>query len=167
MDECGVTCVNLEYAESAFVNLLPRAKSPALRKRAGKMSLDIRANAFTSIRNAAAAGKENVDIKKSKLLLEIVNILKKEGFIRDFREIDDKRQGLIRVYLKYGPDKRCMITGIKQVSKPGLRVYARRKEDVRVLRGYGISVLSTSRGVLTDREAKKLNVGGEVICRVW
>lgn len=131
------------------------------------MSLDTRANALTVIRNAAAVGKEKVDIKKSKLLLEVTKILKKEGFVRDFREIEDKKQGLLRLYLKYGPDKECAITGIKQVSKPGLRVYAKRHDNIRVLRGQGIAILSTSKGVFTDREARKLNLGGEVICHVW
>jgi len=131
------------------------------------MSLDTRADALTAIRNASAVGKEKVDVRKSKLLLEVVKILKKEGFVRDFREIDDKKQGLIRVYLKYNPDKKSLITGIKQISKPGLRVYAKKEDKIRVLRGYGIAILSTSKGVVTDREAKKLNLGGEVICNVW
>lgn len=131
------------------------------------MSLDIRANAFTAIRNASRVGKEKVDIKRAKLLLEVAKILKQEGFIRDFREIEDKRQGLIRIYLKYGPDKKCMISGIKQISKPGLRLYTKKGDKIKGMQGFGITILSTSKGILTDREAKRLNVGGELICQVW
>lgn len=131
------------------------------------MSIDIRSQAFTAIRNAIRAGKENLDIKRSKLLLEVVKILKREGYIRDFREIADKKQGLIRVYLKYGPDKKCVLTDIQQVSTPGKRVYIKKDDNISVLQGYGTAILSTSKGVLTDREARKLRVGGEYICKVW
>ncbi len=128
---------------------------------------DLKANALTMIRNAVSSGKEKVDIRKSKLLLEIVKILKKEHFINDLREVTYGNQGLIRIYLKYGPDDRCAIKGIKQISKPGLRVYAKKDAIPKVLNGNGIAVLSTSKGVFTDSEARKNNIGGEVICYIW
>ena len=131
------------------------------------MSIEIRSEAFTAIRNAVRAGKETLDIRRSNLLLEIVKILKREGYIRDFREIDDKKQGLIRIYLKYGPDKKPVLTNIEQVSTPGRRVYVKKDDNIKVLSGYGIAILSTSKGILTDREARKLKVGGEYICKVW
>jgi small subunit ribosomal protein S8 len=130
------------------------------------MSVDLRAHAFTIIRNGGKAGKEKVDIKRSRFLLEVTRILKREGFIQDVREIEDKKQGLIRIYLKYN-NRRCAIRQIQQISKPGLRVYARRDRIPKVLSGHGMAILSTSQGLLTDREARKLNIGGEVICHVW
>ncbi|MCM8783512.1 MAG: 30S ribosomal protein S8 [Candidatus Omnitrophica bacterium] len=131
------------------------------------MSIDLRSQVFTTIRNAIKERKENLDVRKSKLILEIVKILKKEGYINDFREIDDKKQGIIRIYLKYGPDKKCVLNNIQQVSKPGRRVYVRKDDNMKVLGGFGMAIISTSRGIITDREAKKLKLGGEYICKVW
>ncbi|MCM8794002.1 MAG: 30S ribosomal protein S8 [Candidatus Omnitrophica bacterium] len=131
------------------------------------MSVDIRSEVFTAIRNAVKAGKETIDVRKSKLILAIVKILKQEGYIRDFREIDDQRQGIIRLYLKYTPDKKSVLTDIQQVSTPGRRIYVKKDDPTKVLSGYGIGIISTSQGVMTDREARKLNLGGEYICKVW
>lgn len=128
---------------------------------------DLKADALTAIRNAVFSNKEKVDIKKSKLLLEIVKILKKERFINDLREVNYGKQGLIRVYLKYGTNNIPAIKGIKQISKPGLRVYAKKDAIPRVLNGSGIAILSTSKGVFTDTEARKNKIGGEVICHIW
>jgi Ribosomal protein S8 len=108
-----------------------------------------------------------VEVPASKLKREIAEILKREGFIRDAEYIDDGKQGILRIFLKYGPNNERVITGIKRISKPGLRVYAKKDEIPRVLGGLGIAILSTSKGVMTDKEARKANVGGEVICYVW
>ncbi|MFS8630368.1 MAG: 30S ribosomal protein S8 [Bacillales bacterium] len=98
---------------------------------------------------------------------EIANILKREGFIRDYGYIEDNKQGILHIFLKYGPNNERVITGLKRISKPGLRVYAKAHEIPRVLNGLGIAIISTSQGVLTDKEARAKNVGGEVIAYVW
>ena len=104
----------------------------------------------------------------SKLKRELARILKEEGFIRDYRLVKAGRpQGIVRVYLKYGPDQERVITGLKRISKPGRRVYARRDQIPRVLGGLGVAILSTSTGVMTDRQARREGVGGEVLCYVW
>jgi len=125
------------------------------------------ADMLTRIRNANLVYHESVDIPASNLKKELARILKQEGFIRDYRVIDDGKQGIVRIYLKYGANKQRVISGLKRISKPGRRVYARRDEIPRVLGGLGVAVLSTSRGIMTDKEARKLGVGGEVICYVW
>ena len=125
------------------------------------------ADMLTRIRNANMVYHESVDIPASNLKKELARILKQEGFIRDYRVIDDGRQAIVRIYLKYGANKQRVISGLKRISKPGRRVYARRDEIPRVLGGLGVAVLSTSRGIMTDKEARKLGVGGEVICYVW
>ncbi len=122
---------------------------------------------LTIVRNGSRAKKEKVDAKNSRLSREILNIFKKEGYIKNFKIIDDKKQGVIRVYLKYEEDKAPLITQIKRISKPGLRIYANKENVPRVLNGLGIAVISTSMGVLTDKEARKENVGGEVVCYIW
>ena len=122
---------------------------------------------LTIVRNGSRAKKEKVDVKNSGLSREILNIFKKEGYIKNFKTIDDKKQGVIRVYLKYEEDKAPLITQVKRISKPGLRVYANKENVPRVLNGLGTAVISTSRGVLTGKEAKKENVGGEVVCYIW
>ncbi|MCM8765877.1 MAG: 30S ribosomal protein S8 [Candidatus Omnitrophica bacterium] len=131
------------------------------------MSRDLRSEVFTVIRNAVRVGKESVDVKKSKLILAIVKILKQEGYLRDYREIDDGKQGIIRIYLRYTPDKKCVLTDIQPVSTPGRRVYVKKDDKIKVLSGYGIAIISTPQGILTDREAKKRKLGGEYICKVW
>lgn len=99
--------------------------------------------------------------------LAIATILKDEGYIKDFEFIEDGRQGIIRVYLKYGPNREKVITGIKRISKPGLRVYVNKDDVPRVLGGFGTAVISTSRGLMTDKRARKEGVGGEVVCYIW
>lgn len=125
------------------------------------------ADMFTRIRNASMARHEKVDVPASKLKLEIARILKEEGYIKNFKLTRDDRQGVLRIFLKYEDDKRPVIEGIKRVSRPGRRVYAGAQEIPKVLGGLGIAIVSTSKGVMTDHEARKLNVGGEVLCYVW
>ena len=125
------------------------------------------ADMLTRIRNGNHAKHEFVDIPSSKIKKEIANILLEEGYIKGFDVIDDAKQGIIRVELKYQQNKERVITGIKRISKPGLRVYVNKDETPRVLGGLGIAVLSTSQGILTDKKARIQGVGGEVICYVW
>jgi len=125
------------------------------------------ADLLTRIRNAARAGHEQVEIPGSRLKLEVVKILAQEKFIRGYQFISDEKQGIIRVFLKYGPKREPVLNQLKRVSKPGLRVYAPADRIPRVLNGLGIAILSTSRGVLPDRECRRQHVGGEVLCHVW
>jgi small subunit ribosomal protein S8 len=125
------------------------------------------ADMLTRIRNANVVRHETVEIPASNVKREIAEILKKEGFIRDAEYIEDSKQGIIRLFLKYGPNNERVITGLKRISKPGLRVYAKSQEVPRVLGGLGIAILSTSKGVMTDKEARQSKAGGEVICYVW
>jgi len=125
------------------------------------------ADMLTRIRNAGMAKLERVEIPASKLKERILAVLKEEGYIRDYELIPGKPAGKLRVYLKYGPGKTRAITGIKQISKPGLRVYAKKDDIPRVLGGLGIAVISTSKGIMTDKSARALGLGGEVICYVW
>lgn len=126
------------------------------------------ADMLTRIRNAGGAGRKRVDIPASKLKLEIARILLSEKFIASYKFVDDGGpQGLIRIYLKYTPDEEPVISGLLRVSKPGLRRYCRAQEVPRVFGGMGVSILSTSRGIMTGREAKKIGVGGEILCSVW
>jgi small subunit ribosomal protein S8 len=127
---------------------------------------DLIADALTMMRNALMAKKDNVDIPASGSLKAILEILKKEAYIDNFKFIEDKKQGILRIYLKYLASKPA-IRNIKRVSKPGLRVYVKRDKVPSVLRGKGIAIVSTSRGIMTDREAKELGVGGELIAYVW
>jgi small subunit ribosomal protein S8 len=125
------------------------------------------ADMLTRIRNANTVGHDTVDIPASKMKKSIAGILTEEGYIKGFDVIDDNKQGVIRVQMKYGPDKERVITGIKKISKPGLKVYAKANDVPRVLGGLGIAIISTSNGVISDKEARKLGVGGEVVCYVW
>jgi len=126
------------------------------------------ADMLTRIRNANMAQKGTVDIPTSKLKAKVAEILKEEGFIKNCKEIKGGNpQGILRLQLKYGPDGEKVITGLKRISKPGMRVYAKKDEIPRVLGGLGIAIISTSQGVVTDREARKMDLGGEVICYVW
>ena len=122
---------------------------------------------LTRIRNGSLAEHEKVDIPSSKLKVRIAELLKAEGFIKNFRLIEDKRQGILRVYLKYGPGQERVITGLRRVSKPGRRLYVGADKIPSVLGGMGVAVLSTPRGVLPDREARRQRIGGEVLCFVW
>jgi small subunit ribosomal protein S8 len=125
------------------------------------------ADMLTRIRNANTVRHETVEMPASKIKRQIAEILKSEGFIRDCEYIEDNKQGIIRIFLKYGPNNERVITGLKRISKPGLRVYTKASEIPRVLGGLGIAILSTSKGVMTDKQARQLNTGGEVICYVW
>lgn len=125
------------------------------------------ADMLTRVRNASFVKHESVDIPRSRLKEDLARILKDEGFIREYKVIEDNKQGIVRVYLKYDSNKGQVIQGIKRISKPGLRVYANKDEVPRVLGGLGVAVLSTSQGIMTDRLARKEGIGGEVICYVW
>lgn len=128
---------------------------------------DTIADMLTRIRNASSAKHATVDIPASNVKRSIANILLEEGFIKGFEEIDDGKQGILRVSLKYTANKQNVITGIKRISKPGLRVYAGKDEIPKVLGGLGIAIISTSKGILTDKKARKEGVGGEVLAFVW
>lgn len=125
------------------------------------------ADFLTRIRNANMVMHEKVEIPASKTKQTLAEILKREGFVKDYEYIEDGKQGVIRVYLKYGSNKEKVITGMKRISKPGLRVYCKKDEIPRVLGGLGIAIISTSQGIITDKEARKTGLGGEVICYVW
>ncbi|AEV70329.1 30S ribosomal protein S8 [Acetivibrio clariflavus] len=128
---------------------------------------DTIADMLTRIRNASSAKHATVDIPASNVKRSIANILLEEGFIKGFEEIDDGKQGILRVSLKYTANKQNVITGIKRISKPGLRVYAGKDEIPKVLGGLGIAIISTSKGIMTDKKARKEGVGGEVLAFVW
>ncbi|SFN02518.1 30S ribosomal protein S8 [Thermodesulforhabdus norvegica] len=125
------------------------------------------ADFLNRIMNAQRARHDKVDIPASKMKLSIARILKEEGYIRHYKFIKDNKQGIIRIHLKYDENRRAAITGMKRVSKPGRRIYVGHDEIPRVLNGLGIAILSTSRGVITDAEARKQRVGGELLCTVW
>ncbi|WP_106495509.1 30S ribosomal protein S8 [Lentibacillus sp. Marseille-P4043] len=125
------------------------------------------ADMLTRIRNANMVKHEKLELPASKMKKEIADILKREGFVRDYEFIEDSKQGVLRIFLKYGASEERVITGIKRISKPGLRVYAKADEVPRVLNGLGIAIVSTSKGVLSDKEARTQAVGGEVLAYVW
>jgi small subunit ribosomal protein S8 len=125
------------------------------------------ADMLTRIRNAGGARFDKVDIPASRMKIGLAKIFKEEGFIKNYKVIKDNRQGILRVYLKYNDQQQPLIQGLKRVSKPGRRVYAGHEELPRVQGGLGVAVISTSQGVVTDRQARKLGVGGEVLCEVW
>ena len=124
------------------------------------------ADTLTIIRNAIHVRKETVEFPASKLLERLVSILKSDGYVEDYRLLKDNKQGMLKVYLKYDNNKPAII-GIKRISKPGLRVYVENSRIPKVLSGLGTAVISTSKGVISDREARKLRIGGEVLCYVW
>jgi small subunit ribosomal protein S8 len=125
------------------------------------------ADMLTRIRNANVVKHETVDVPASNMKKELARILLEEGFVRGYDVIEDGKQGIIRIQLKYGQTGERVISGLKRISKPGMRVYAANHDIPKVLNGLGISIISTSKGILTDRQARKENVGGEVICYVW
>ena len=131
------------------------------------MRSDPIADLLTRIRNASRAEHEKVDIPSSKLKVRVVEILKDEGFIKNFRVLEDTKQGTLRVYLKYGPGNEKVISGLVRVSTPGRRVYVTHDKIPSILGGMGVVLISTSRGVLTDRDARKERVGGEVLAYGW
>ena len=125
------------------------------------------ADMLTRIRNANMVRHEKLEVPASKIKREIAEILKREGFIRDVEYIEDNKQGILRIFLKYGPNNERIITGLKRISKPGLRVYVKADEVPRVLNGLGIAILSTSQGILTDKEARQKRTGGEALAYIW
>ena len=125
------------------------------------------ADMLTRIRNANSAKHDTVDIPASNMKKAIAQILVDEGYIKNFKVVEDGKQGVIRVTLKYGEGKSQVITGLRRVSKPGLRMYSNVEDMPKVLKGLGIAIISTSKGIMTDREARKQNVGGEVLAFIW
>ncbi len=125
------------------------------------------ADLLTRIRNASSSKHETVDVPASNIKKSIVEILNNEGYIKGYQVIEDGKQGVIRITLKYGPNHEKVISGLKRVSKPGLRFYAGADELPRVLKGLGIAIVSTSKGIMTDKDARKANIGGEVLAFVW
>jgi len=125
------------------------------------------ADMLTRIRNGVKAEFDSVDIPLSKLKVGVAKVLKEEGYVNDYHIIDQGVQGTLKVDLKYGPNSELVITGIRRISKPGLRQYKKSSNIPKVMSGLGVGILSTSQGVMTDREARKLNVGGELLCEVW
>jgi len=125
------------------------------------------ADFLTRIRNANMIYQGKVEVPASKVKRALAEILKNEGYIKNYEYIEDNKQGTIKLYLKYGPNKEKVITGLKRISRPGLRIYAKKGEIPKVLGGLGIAVISTSKGILTDKQARREGVGGEVICYIW
>ena len=131
------------------------------------MTSDPIADLLTRIRNASRAEHEKVDIPASKLKVRVTEVLKEEGFIKNYRLIEDNKQGVLRVYLKYGAGGEKIISGLVRVSRPGRRVYVSKDKVPHVLGGMGVAIVSTSRGVMTDRDTRKQQLGGEVLAYVW
>jgi len=125
------------------------------------------ADFLTRIRNAGMVRFETVDIPMSNLKVDVAKVLRAEGYIKDYEIIEDNKQGVLRIVLKYGPNNELVISGIRRVSKPGLRKYVKADDIPKVLSGLGISILSTSKGVITDGEARRLRIGGEILCEAW
>ncbi len=125
------------------------------------------ADMLTRIRNAANAKFNRVDIPGSRVKSEIAKILKSEGYIRNYKFIKDGKQGILRLYLKYGSDQQSVIFGLERVSKPSRRVYLKSKDIRPILSGMGVSILSTSKGMMSDKSARKENIGGEILCNIW
>lgn len=128
---------------------------------------DTIADMLTRIRNANQMRYTEVKVPASKLKLELARILKEEGFIKDYKVVDENVQGMIYLNLKYGQNKERVITGLKRISKPGLRVYVKAEDVPKVLNGLGIAIISTSKGIMTDKDARKQNLGGEVLAYIW
>jgi small subunit ribosomal protein S8 len=125
------------------------------------------ADMLTRIRNATLVKREMVEMPASKIKCEIARILKEEGYIRDFTFIEDDKQGVLRLFLKYGTKREQVVSGLRRISRPGLRVYASHDKVPRVLGGLGVAILSTSKGLMTDKDARNARVGGEVMCYIW
>jgi small subunit ribosomal protein S8 len=125
------------------------------------------ADMLTRIRNALMASYNSVDIPNSRLKVDIAKVLKSEGFIRNYKIVPNDQQGILRVIFKYDENGEAIISGLKRVSKPGRRIYAKTDKMPTVLNGFGINVISTSKGIMTDKDARKMRVGGEILCAVW
>ncbi|MFH1230233.1 MAG: 30S ribosomal protein S8 [Planctomycetota bacterium] len=128
---------------------------------------DTIADMLTRIRNAIMAKAPTVQITASNLKKEIANVLKENGYVKDYKLFDDEKSGIMKIYLKYTPDNESIISGLKRISRPGRRVYNKVNKLDKVLDGLGISIVSTPKGILTDHECRKLKVGGEVLCHIW
>jgi len=122
---------------------------------------------LTRMRNALIASYSTVDIPSSRQKIDIAKVLKSEGFIKNYKIMTDKRQGIMRIFFKYDEKGESVIVGLKRISKPGCRIYRKVDKIPKVLNGYGISILSTSKGVMTDSQARKIGIGGEIICSIW
>jgi small subunit ribosomal protein S8 len=131
------------------------------------LTTDPIADLLTRIRNANIASKEKVDIPASKMKQSIIDLLKREGYIRSYRIVDDKGQKVIRVFMKYGTKQEKVITRLERVSKPSVRRYVNKDNIPRVINGLGIAIISTSHGIMTDRDARKQGIGGEILCKIW
>jgi small subunit ribosomal protein S8 len=131
------------------------------------MMTDPISDMLTRIRNASMAGLEKVDVPASKIKIEITKILKEKGFIKSFKVLRDKKQGIIKISLKYLDSNEKAITGLKRISTPGRRTYVDKTRIPKVMGGYGISIISTSKGILIDEDCRQKGIGGEVLCRVW
>lgn len=131
------------------------------------ISSDPIADFLTRIRNAGMVYHDKVEIPASNMKKDLAEVLKQEGYIKDYEYIADSKQGILRLYLKYGPNRERVITGLKRISRPGLRVYAKKDNIPRVLSGLGVAVISTSKGIMPDRQARNEGLGGEVICYIW
>jgi len=125
------------------------------------------ADFLTRIRNAGMVYHDKVEIPGSNIKKALAELMKQEGFIKDYEYIEDNKQGILRLYLKYGPNRERVITGLKRISRPGLRVYAKKDQIPKVLGGLGVAVISTSKGIMPDRQARSEGLGGEVICYIW
>ena len=125
------------------------------------------ADMLTCLRNAIMAKKKEVTVPSSRIKVEIAKILKDEGFIKNFKVIDDNKQGLLQIWLKYTEDNKSVISGLERVSRPGCRIYCTKETLPIVMSGLGIAIISTSKGILTDKKCRELGVGGEIICKVW
>ncbi|MDP2938819.1 MAG: 30S ribosomal protein S8 [Candidatus Omnitrophota bacterium] len=125
------------------------------------------ANGLTIIRNASRVKKESADIPSSKMFKGILEILKNEGYIDNYRQIEDKKQGILRVYFKFTGNNQPEITGLRRISKPGSRIFVKGTKLPKVLNGLGVAIISTSKGVFSDKQARELKLGGEVICYIW
>ncbi len=125
------------------------------------------ADMLTRIRNALMASYNSVDVPGSRMKINIAKVLKSEGFIKNFKLIDDNKQGIIKIYFKYDEKGEPTIDGLKRISKPGCKIYAKSDKIPKVLNGFGINILSTSKGIITDKQAREMGVGGEIICSIW
>ena len=125
------------------------------------------ADMLTRIRNAGMVRYETVDVPMSNLKVGVAKVLREEGYIKDYQIIEDDKQGILRITLKYGPNNEKVISGLRRVSKPGLRQYVKADDIPKVMSGLGISILSTSKGIITDRDARRQNIGGEILCEAW
>lgn len=125
------------------------------------------ADMLTRMRNGLTASYSTVDIPSSRLKVDIAKVMKAEGFIKNFKVIEDRKQGVMRVFFKYDEKGESIISGLKRMSKPGCRMYSKGDRIPQVLNGFGINILSTSKGIMTDKQARKMGVGGEIICSIW